>query len=507
MKKKRGALAVLGTSSDAGKSLVLTGLGRFFTKQGFKAAPFKAQNMSLNSISTPAGEEIARAQFLQACACKIVPCADMNPLLLKPLGQGRCQVIVQGKAAGNMHIDEYWENREFFAEKVRESYERLQEKYELILIEGAGGAAEINLRERDLSNFAMAHMADCPVLLVADIDRGGVFASLYGTWALSPPADRQRIKALLINRMRGEQSYLNSGIDELSRLTGVPLVGVIPWVNNLKLDAEDSLALSKWEGGFAEEDEQKLRIAVVKLPHIANFTDLEPLVNITGTAFCLSAETRILSAAQLLILPGSKDTIADMCWLRDEGIDKLIRQFLQKGGILVGLCGGYQMLGQEIHDPGGYEGQEDTVEGLGLLKVKTYFAPEKTVRETEAVCCLPKMKDIRVSGFEIHMGVSIATDELELAFREEKSGAVLGYRDESGQVWGTYLHGLFENDQFREAFIQDVLHRQGLPARKEEGLAYSAQREAEIERWAAVIEKSLDMEYIIDLAVHQAGEY
>src|SRR5436190_16040041 len=394
-------LMVLGTASEVGKSLIVTGFCRLFYRAGVRVAPFKAQNMSNNAYVCLDGGEIGWAQALQARACGLEPTVDMNPVLLKPTSERGSQVIVQGRVWGNVSFRDF--DRDSLREKVRESFLRLSHNYELIVLEGAGGAAEINLKDRDFVNFAMAEMADAPVLLVGDIDRGGVFASLIGTMELLEPPERERVKGFIINKFRGEKALLEPGLRFLEERTGRPVLGVLPYLRDLGLEAEDSVSLETYRNRQRSFSPATVNVAVVCLPHISNFTDCLPVARVGAVTLNYVQHPQEIAGADVVILPGSKNTIADLRWLKERGWPPALRQTRDRGGWIVGVCGGYQMLGEEVADPLGVEEERTTERGLGLLPLRTGLAAEKTTGRVEAQWNIGSQTGV-FPGYEIHMG-------------------------------------------------------------------------------------------------------
>jgi len=468
---------VLGTASHVGKSLIATGLGRIFSDEGVRVAPFKAQNMSLNSAATPDGREIGRAQALQAEACRVVPCAQMNPVLIKPSSDTGAQVILLGRVWGQVTASDYHQRRvEDLFPAVLESYAALADAHELIVLEGAGSPAEINLRAHDIVNMRMAHAADAECVLVGDIDRGGVFASLLGTMELLEPEDRTRIRGFIVNKFRGDVSLLTPGIEMIEQRIGIPCAGVVPYLHNLGLEEEDSVAMEDrrtadrvWRNAPSSPD-RPLRIGVVAFPHMANFTDFDALAMEPSVALAFLDDPSQAAAADVLILPGSKQTLDDLDWLRRREFGPALSAHT---GPLIGICGGYQMLGVSIEDPAGVEnaGTARTMEGLGLLPVRTVMRETKTVRLATG----------KFRGYEIHMG--------------ETSAVAGAATPDDERVWGTYVHGLFDDDAFRHEFLDGVRERCGLaPAR--EKLPVTANRQARIDRWADHLRQSLNLQMI-----------
>ena len=486
------ALMILGTASHVGKSLLTTGLGRIFSDQGIRVAPFKAQNMSLNSAATPDGREIGRAQALQAEACRVTPCAEMNPILIKPSSDTGAQVVLLGRVWGQVTASDYHQRRvEDLFPEVLESYRTLAARHDLMLLEGAGSPAEINLRKHDIVNMRMAHAADAACLLVGDIDRGGVFAALLGTVELLEPEDRARIRGFVINKFRGDQSLLRPGIETIEQRLGIPCAGVVPFLPNLGLEEEDGVALEDrrtaarvWPG-----EDGLLRIGVVAVPHMANFTDFDALAAEPSVSLAFLENPAHASLAHVLILPGSKQTLDDLQWLREAGFASFLTSY---SGMLIGICGGFQMLGLSIDDPCGVEsgGLPRFMPGLGQLAVRTVMRSEKTVRRAIAP---------NFHGYEIHMGETIyengAEPFAEIRREGEQQPVLDGAVDSSGRVWGTYVHGLFDDDRFRHEFINVALDACGLsPAQTHK--CVTAEREARIDRWAGHLRQSLDMNFI-----------
>ena len=466
----QGALLVCGTSSDAGKSFIVAGLCRALARQGVSVSPFKAQNMSLNAAVTIDGAEIGRAQALQAIAAGIEAEAIMNPILLKPMAEHVSQVVVLGRAMETYDARSYGEFASTLWDVVLDSYAQLRSRFDVVLLEGAGGAAEINLFERDIVNLPLAARIGAPAIVVGDIDRGGVFASLYGTVALLPDALRACVRGFVINKFRGDASLLGGGIEELERRSGVPVIGVLPHAGNLGVDAEDSLALERPPPHRAAPE---VDVAVVRLPHIANFTDIDPLIHEPAVQVRYVATPDELGDPDLVVLPGTKATVHDLAWFRERGLDVAIHR---SGARVLGICGGYQMLGRTIVDD--VESKCGKVDALGWLDVETTFDPVKlTVRRAGAA------SGHAVGGYEIHHGRTrrgaAATPWLRLDGEDE--GATDGVR-----VWGTSLHGLFEADVFRAAFL-------GLRA---PSTSFTATRERHVDAIADLVEQHLDMHAI-----------
>ncbi len=478
-------IMVQGTTSDAGKSLLVTALCRWLLRQGVRVAPFKPQNMALNSAVTVDGGEIGRAQAVQAYACGLEPHTDMNPVLLKPNTDIGAQVIIQGHAIGNMDAQNYHDYKAIARNAVLESHTRLTSQYEKIIVEGAGSPAEINLRANDIANMGFAESVDCPVILIADIDRGGVFAHLVGTLELLSESERARIKGFVINRFRGDISLLQSGLDWLEKYTGKPVLGVLPYLRGLHLEAEDALPQDQKPETHTEG---KIRIIVPVLPRISNHTDFDPLrlhPQVDLQYVTLDEESL---TADLIILPGSKSVRDDLSWLRDKGWVEAIQRHLRYGGKLMGICGGFQMLGKWIHDPHGIEGEPGSTEGLALFDMETTLQPKKQLRN---VCGKLSIDHADVSGYEIHAGVTTGSALNKPALHlEQKSDGAISY---DNLIFATYLHGLFESP----AACAALLGWAGLKAVQSHD--YHALREADINRLADMVEQYLDTDSLLKL--------
>jgi len=416
MNRKAKALMILGTASDVGKSVIAAGLCRIFYRAGIRVAPFKAQNMSLNSYVTLDCGEIGWAQAAQAQACGIEPTVDMNPILLKPVSPLGSQVIVQGKVYGNMPIGNYYDVKQKIWQRIKESYRRLSRKFDLIVLEGAGGAAEINLRKHDLVNFRMAEFTHAGVLLVGDIERGGVFASLIGTLELLKPDERRRIKGFIINKFRGDKALLKSGLDLLERKTGIPVLGVVSYYDELRIPEEDSVALERKKREERPFSPRTINIAVIALPHMANYTDFAELEKGPGVSLRYLTRREDLSKADVVILPGTKNTLGDLEWVWTEGWAKEILCYAKGGGKVTGICGGYQILGEEVTDPLELEGKRKKAKGLGLLPVRTRLEREKITERVAARYQLNGSNGV-LEAYEIHMGRSTVGEPASPAFR------------------------------------------------------------------------------------------
>ena len=470
---------IQGTTSDAGKSTLVAGLCRVLARRGVRVAPFKPQNMALNSAVTVDGGEIGRAQAVQAQACGLEPHTDMNPVLLKPNTDTGAQVIIHGRALASMDARAYHDYKSVAMRAVLESYQRLCAQYDVILVEGAGSPAEINLRDRDIANMGFAEAVDCPVLLIADIDRGGVFAHLVGTLELLSESERARVAGFVINRFRGDVDLLMPGIEWLETRTGKPVLGVLPYLHGLHLEAEDALARAPTGVGNA------LRVRVPALPHISNHTDFDPLRLHPQVDFKYVGPGENLTGADLIILPGSKSVRADLAWLREQGWEQALRTHLRYGGKLLGICGGLQMLGKEIQDPLGLEGEAGSSIGLQYLDITTRLASEKQLRRVQGRLVFD---DAPVSGYEIHHGISqglgLARPLAMLAGRTD--GAI----SPDGQIAGSYLHGLFDTPEACAALLRWSGVQRMAP------FDYAARRAADIERLADAVEHYLDLSRI-----------
>lgn len=456
------AVMFQGTGSHVGKSVLTAALCRLYARAGYRVAPFKAQNMSNNSYVTADGGEIGRAQVFQAQAAGVEPTVDMNPILLKPDADTRAQVVRLGQPVAAMEVGEYHDYQALAWPAVTAAYDRLRERYDLVVLEGAGSPAEINLMNRDIVNMKMAAYAQAAVLLIGDIERGGVFASLVGTLSLLPIDDRRRVKGLLINKFRGDATLLDTGLAFLEEETKVPVLGVLPYVLGLPVDEEDAVVLK----ADRASGDTPLDIAVVRLPHISNATDFQPLKQESDVSVRYVESAAAFGKPDLVILPGTKSTVADFRWLSQQGLVEKIREHRVDGGWLIGICGGFQMLGERIRDPGRVESRQGDVEGLGLLPVTTVFEPRKRLVRVEGVSCLPGLEAVPVRGYEIHQGQTAGDGERAEAFRlhrefdlevDEADGAAVDHR-----LFGTYLHGLFDHGDFRRALLNLLRVEKGL---------------------------------------------
>ncbi len=448
-------LAVFGTASDVGKSIVATALCRIFSNAGLDVAPFKAQNMSNNSGVTPDGLEIGRAQIAQAEAARVVPTADMNPVLLKPNTDTGSQVVVHGRVVDNCSARDYFGDTKTWSAKAFESLHRLQRQHEILVIEGAGSCAEMNLYKRDFVNFRTAREGGAAVILVADIDRGGVFAQVAGTLSIIPPEDRALVKGVIVNRFRGDATLFDDGIRIIEELAGVPVLGVIPYFRGIAIDAEDAVPLQAVVDPAVPPDHSKISIAVIYFPHISNFTDFAVLDNHDEIEVHYLHHARHLKEYQAVILPGSKNVRGDLDWMFAGGWDERLKEFRAGGGTILGICGGFQMLGEMIEDPYGLEGAAGQSTGLGLLPVKTALRQKKQLFNSKG-CLLEEA--IKVDGYEIHMGESRLVGDgqplLQVSVRNNMPvGDNDGAMSPDGKVMGTYFHGIFDGRAFRRWFL------------------------------------------------------
>ena len=492
-------IMVQGTSSHAGKSVLAAALCRIFAQDGLRVAPFKAQNMSLNSYATPDGGEIGRSQAVQAAAAMTAPKVEMNPVLIKPEGEGRSQLVVMGRPRAVASPQEYYDLKPMIWETVTSSLATLRADYDVVVIEGAGSPVEVNLKEQDIVNMRVALHADAPVLLVGDIDRGGVFAQLVGTMVLLEPEERALVKGHVINKFRGDPSLLTPGLGFLEERTGVPVAGVIPHFSDIHIPEEDSLGLAANSGN---DDDAVVDIAVIRLPHIANFDDFDPLRHEPGVRVRYVGRVEEFGDPDLVIIPGSKTTMADLDWLRAQGLAERI--LVARGGEtpVIGICAGYQMLGQRLLDPDRVESSRDEAKGLGLLQTSTTFLRGKSThqvkgRVTNGRGLLSECRGEQVTAYEIHMGVSHGEGLHRPFIMETRSGERVdlpdGAQDDEGLTLGTYLHGLFHNRTVRRSMLEYVARHKGvtLPSAGEE-----VEPSAEYDKLAALVREHLDMELV-----------
>jgi len=514
------SIMIQGTMSNAGKSLLAAGLCRILKQDGYRVAPFKSQNMALNSYVTKDNLEMGRAQVVQAEACGIEPDVCMNPILLKPTTDMGSQVIVGGEVVGDMRAVDYFRKKKEYIPVIRQAYEKLDAEYDIIVIEGAGSPAEINLKQDDIVNMGMAKIADAPVLLVGDIDRGGVFAQLIGTVLLLEKEEQDRIKGLVINKFRGDKKILEPGLFMLTEKCGKDVLGVVPYLD-VDIEEEDSMAeslarkvtgtdiLCQNDGGIS------IDIAVIRLPRISNFTDFQALLLEPSVSVRYVDKTSELGSPDVILLPGTKSTMSDLKWMRESGLETAVLRLAQSGTIIFGICGGYQMLGSSIEDPSGVEGSGE-LRGLGLLPIETVFETSKIRTRVEGRTgklkgIFESLSDKKVSGYEIHMGTSrqITDDADALVCVSEyasDSDSLESIRDTfahgkpdgccRGNVAGTYLHGIFDEEEFREAFIRLLHERKGIDYSDVGAFSYREYKENQYDRLAAALRESLDMERI-----------
>lgn len=486
------SIMVQGTASDSGKSIVVAGLCRIFKQDGWRAFPFKSQNMALNSYITIDGDEMGRAQVFQAEAAGIEPNVRMNPVLLKPTSDRKSQVIFNGKVLADMDAVEYHEFKPQLVDKISALYQEIIKENDVIVIEGAGSPAEINLNSRDIANMGMAKIADAPVLLVADIDKGGVFAAIYGTIELLEPADRKRVKGIIINKFRGDVALLEPGLKMIEDLTGVPVVGVIPYAQ-LNIDDEDSVALKNMNRVY--DQRRALDVAVIGLTKISNFTDFRSLELEEDVSLRYIFPGDAIGNPDVLIIPGSKNTIEDRVYLKENGLDQEIINLRKAGKTIVGICGGYQLLGEYLHDADLIESARGSMAGLGLLATETFFEPQKTTTQVTGM-----VNDFLVEGYEIHMGRTENRETQHFATLLTENGQAKikndGAVSDDKKVIGTYLHGIFDNSQWRRSFLNQVRREKGLAPIEKVAIPYKEYKNIQYDRLADLLRKNLDMEKI-----------
>ena len=519
-----------GTASNVGKSIIAAGLCRIFYQDGYKTAPFKPQNMALNSYITEDGFEMGRAQVFQAEAACIKPTADMNPVLLKPSGNHRSQVIVKGEVVGEMHSSEYNEYKLELIDVLRNTFNGLGESYDIIVMEGAGSCAEINLKTRDISNMGMAKIADTPVILVSDIDRGGVFASIVGTLALLNENERKRVKGVIINKFRGKKEYFEEGVKMLEDIIKIPVLGVVPY-SDIKIEDEDSVT-TKFRKNSKRND---INIEVIRTPHMSNFTDFDIFetqkdVNLRYVDFGES-----IGNPDIIIVPGTKSTIEDLRYIRESGLEEGIKECAEKGKIVLGICGGYQMLGKKIYDPDEVESELKEIDGIGLLNTKTTFKKDKTTIQTKKNISdnipgqLSSLSGMDVSGYEIHMGKTDICKDIASRYSNVKTDnaitsdrmkdinksnenfdygkplfdyneeCLIGYVNDRGNVAGTYLHGIFDDIEFTREFLNIIRRKKGLSDKRSETKSFKEFKNREYDRLADMLRENLDIDGIYNI--------
>lgn len=488
-------LMIQGTMSSAGKSLLVTGLCRLFARQGIRVAPYKSQNMSNNAAVCADGSEIGRAQYTQALACGLAPRVDMNPILVKPEAGSQAQIVLMGKPFASLQAKNYYQQKDHLWQQATAALDRLRDTYELVIIEGAGSPAEVNLRKGDIVNMAVAKYAQAPVLLAGDIDRGGIFAQLLGTLWLLEPEELALVKGLIVNKFRGEIDLFYDGVKILEEKGKLPVVGVVPYIHH-QIPEEDAVAIEAQNTRQTKID--KIDLVVVRLPRISNFDDFDPLAAEPGVSVRYIDSPAELGQPDAVILPGTKSTISELLWLRQQGLDQAIRQYARAGGAVVGICGGYQLLGQHINDPDGIESRLPETEGLGLLDIETVFQPVKATHQAEAVVraqssWLGELNRAALTGYEIHMGetrLNSGQPWLEVTRRSGEAVSVAdGAISGDGRVWGCYIHGIFENRDFRWAWLRSL-------GWQPSGEAAQSSLEDSFDRLADHLEKSLNMDLL-----------
>lgn len=494
------AIMIQGTMSNAGKSLLAAGLCRIFKQDGYRVAPFKSQNMALNSFITEDGLEMGRAQVMQAEAAGIKPSVLMNPILLKPTNDVGSQVIVNGEVLGTMSARDYFAYKKQLIPKVMEAYHKLEEAYDIIVIEGAGSPAEINLKKEDIVNMGMAKQAKAPVLLVGDIDRGGVFAQLIGTVMLLEEDERKMVKGMIINKFRGDKTILDPGVVSLEEKAGIPVVGVAPYME-LEVEDEDSLT----ERFSSNQEIGAIDIAIIRVPRISNFTDFNALEMISGVSLRYVKSVSELKNPDMIILPGTKNTMEDLLWLRQNGLEAAILKKAAEGKIIFGVCGGYQMLGEKLSDPDGVEAGGE-IKGLGLLPMETVFRNSKT--RTRVFGTFPKvdgalsaLTGIELEGYEIHMGESVLLEGAhpftEITDRVQNTAKKDGAY--SGNVYGSYVHGIFDKEEVAKSVVKAIGERKGLDVSQMTGMDFAAFKETQYDKLADGLREHLDMKKIYEI--------
>ncbi|AGM23482.1 cobyric acid synthase [Fusobacterium animalis] len=488
---KKANLMIVGTSSGAGKSLFVTALCRIFYKDKYKVSPFKSQNMALNSYITKDGKEMGRAQVVQAEASGLEPDVNMNPILLKPSTMNKIQIIVCGKSIGNMSGVEYNQYKKNLISVLKETYSKIENENDIVVIEGAGSPAEINIKEEDISNFAMARIADAPVILVADIDRGGVFASIYGTIMLLKEEDRKRIKGIVINKFRGNKEVLKSGFDIIENLTGVKTLGVIPYTD-IDIEDEDSLS-EKYKSFKLNKNSNKIKISVIKLKHISNVTDIDALSIYDDVEIQFVTERSQIGNEDLIIIPGSKNTIDDLKWLKESGIAEEIIKRTRTETIIFGICGGFQILGNKVKDPYHIEGDIEELNGLGLLDLETIIENEKTLVQYKGKLSvnngiLKILNNFEIKGYEIHQGITqgneknLTTDDRTIFVNRDN-------------IIATYLHGIFDNKNFTDVLLNEIRRRKGLEE-VNNNISYEEYKLKEFDKLEKLVRENVDIDEI-----------
>lgn len=483
---------VVGTSSGAGKSITVTALCRVLTKDGHKVSPFKSQNMALNSFVTKSGLEMGRAQVVQAYACMIEPEAYMNPILLKPTTDRKIQIIVNGKSIGNMSGIEYGKFKTSLKPEIMKSYDYIRENYDISILEGAGSPVEINIKGEDIANMKMAEMADSPVILVADIDRGGVFASIYGTIMLMSEKERARVKGVIINKFRGDINILKSGLEEIEKLTGVPVIGVMPYTN-VDIEDEDSVT----ERFKRLQKKKGINISVIKLKHISNFTDIDALRMVEDINIKYINSVDEMGEEDIIIIPGTKNTIDDLKELKDNGIATEIIKASKNGKVIIGICGGFQMLGEKIKDPYGIESEIKEIPGLGLLELETVMEKEKNTTQYEGKLsnCTGLFEGLEgeeIKGYEIHQGVTFGNESKV----NDEDRIVTVVKGEN--IFATYLHGIFENEKITRNILNKVRAKKGIELQMK-GITFDEYREQQLDKLEKIFRENVDIDKIYEI--------
>ena len=500
-------LMIQGTASNVGKSIITTALCRIFARRGFRTYPFKSWNMALNSAITAEGGEIGIAQIIQAEAAGVEPRAAMQPLLLKPNGDGTSQIVAEGSPVAREYFEqESLDYKKWAMQIIKKSLKKIRSEADIVIIEGAGSPAEVNIKENDLANMSVARLYNTPVLLVADIDRGGALASLVGTVRLLPEAEKNLIEGFIINRFRGDRALLEPALEFLENYTGIPVLAVLPYIKNIKLPEEDSVSLDNKSGG---NKKSLIKIAVIKLPHISNFTDfdsleLEPDVELNY----ISDVSELSTDHDLLIIPGTKQTIPDLLFLKKSGFEAKIKELAKNDFPIIGICGGYQMMGKNLINPHKTEGNIKEMTGLDILAIETVFLPGKTTHQVEAEITgngelIKDLKGNKVKGYEIHMGKTVYLEETEIPFKLfKRSKEEINFNDgamsNNGLIFGTYLHGLFNNDAFRRNIINILRRKKGLKTFEEGPYSYQNKIKADFDKLADIVEGALDIDYLIN---------
>lgn len=491
-----------GTASNVGKSILTAGLCRIFKQDGYSVAPFKSQNMALNSFITKEGLEMGRAQVFQAEACGIEPTCDMNPILLKPSGNHRCQVIVRGKVREDMSSNAYHTYKPILAKELKSIFENLSNKFDVVVMEGAGSTAEINLQEHDIANMGMAKIADAPVIIVGDIDRGGVFASLAGTMLLLKEEERKRVKGVIINKFRGRKELLEDGIKKLEEIINVPVLGVVPY-SDIKIEDEDSVT-TRFKTQMNKND---IHIEIIRTPHMSNFTDFNIFETQQDVSVRYVDYGESLGNPDIVILPGSKSTIDDLKYIRKNGLENQIKELQKRGKLIFGICGGYQMLGKKLKDPYHVEGEEEEYDGIGLLDVETTFEKEKTTTQVEAIIndnlggYMDNLNGKSVKGYEIHMGISTLGKDVNNLNRinkklDEEVDYIEGSVNKEGNVVGTYLHGIFDEIDFTRTLLNNIREQKGLEKIVSNVTSFDEFKQNEYDKLADLLREHLDIEQI-----------